>query len=145
MAPKKITIDASGRVRTIQVTEGNVEIWLDKLVSSSFVSSDSVEIIDFESLVDGGKYTLGPLQLEQQLQQLQPWYLVKGTVEFNKTATGVRFNLIKLAAGGYCPRGKSVDQAQAHPVDEEKRVNSVSVVFEEKSLQLNSLRLLTAI
>jgi hypothetical protein len=70
MASKKMTVeDASGTVRTIQVTEGNVEIWLDKLVSSSFVSSDSVEIIDFESLVDGGKCTLGPPQLKQQLQQ----------------------------------------------------------------------------
>ena len=68
MARKKITVvEASGNVRTIMVAEaeGNVEKWLDKLGVDSFVDSDSAEIIDFESLQDGGTYTLGPPRQQQ--------------------------------------------------------------------------------
>lgn len=66
MAPKKIiVVDASNRERKLEVTEDRIETWLHKLGVDSFVESNGVEIIDFESLVEGGKYTLGPP--EQQL------------------------------------------------------------------------------
>ena len=77
MTPKKITVVYDGgRQRFIQVTESNLDTWLQKLNRESLVC-ENVEIIDFESLVDGGTYTLGPPVQQQQsvvpnVEQLLP-------------------------------------------------------------------------
>ena len=81
--------------------------------------------------MDDASYTLRP-PIQQQLQQQRRWYKVTGTVERNRAAAGVRFQLVKLLQQGLYCQGKGFDdafQVTLHPSDTEKRLIELSIVF----------------
>ena len=63
MAPKKITVEGVG-VKLGH--EAALDKWLKGKGHRCLLDSDGYEVVDFESLVDGGTYTLGPLVQQQQ-------------------------------------------------------------------------------
>ena len=73
----------------------------------------------------------------EEWKKRQIWFLVEGMVERGKNIGGVRLKLMRLAigAGGYYPQGKDVGDSflvQNHSTDDDKRLISMSVVFEDK-------------
>ena len=69
MAPKKITV---GERKIIISNENHFKEWREVEQVKSLVDEDEFEVSDFEPLVDGGTYTLGPPLQQQQQQQQQP-------------------------------------------------------------------------
>jgi len=64
MASKKITVDGVGGVKLSNDNE--FYFWLSKKHVESLVDSEGDEVVGFESLTDGGTYTLGPPEQQQQ-------------------------------------------------------------------------------
>ena len=69
MAPIKITVEGIGGVKLS--SENGYNNWLQRHGVVSLIDADNYQA-DFESLVDGGTYTLGPPLQQQQQQQQQP-------------------------------------------------------------------------
>lgn len=57
MAPKKITVDGVGGVKLS--SESGYNNWLQRQGVIALIDTDNCQT-DFESLVDGGTYVLGP-------------------------------------------------------------------------------------
>lgn len=132
--------------------------FLDDEKRKSLIDSKGYEILNFKSLEDKGRYTFGPPQ-QQQRQQTPPsspslaqqwqqrnqlsdsWFLVEGIIERDKSYSGLRFELIKKAAGGIYPKeGMDIDSAfrvENHPKDTQSRLVFVSVVFLTKTMAYN--------
>jgi hypothetical protein len=60
MAPTKITVDGVGGVKLSNDSE--LDKWLNKKEVECLVDSKGDEVGGFDTLVNGGKYTLGPPQ-----------------------------------------------------------------------------------
>jgi hypothetical protein len=70
------------------------------------------------------------------LRQPEEWYLVEGCIERAKETAGVRYELIKRAAGGVYPEKFDVDTAfrvETDADDNQRRLITVSAVFFAKS------------
>jgi hypothetical protein len=69
MAPIRITVEGVGGVKL----SSNDELgrFLEKKKVQCLIDSDGDQVYGFDSLVDGGTYTLGPPQRQQQQQQQQ--------------------------------------------------------------------------
>lgn len=63
MAPIRITVEGVGGVKLS--TEKEFDKWLKSEGVKCLLDDDNDKIIGFESLVDGGRYTLGPQQKQQ--------------------------------------------------------------------------------
>ena len=64
MAPIKITVEGVG----VKLgSDAALDKWLDRKGIRCLLDGDGDEIVDIESLVDGGTYTLGP-PIQQQVR-----------------------------------------------------------------------------
>ena len=128
MAPKTITVSGEEQGYLIGDNE-EFKAMLDVYGVRFLVNQDGKRVLGFASLVDGGKYTLGPPQQQKHENQ---WYCVKGTIQRPKSSAGDRFKLVQLARGGYYPHNGNLEdafQCLPHPDKVELRLISVSVVF----------------
>lgn len=72
MAPIRIIVESVGGVKLS--TDAALDKWLENKKVQCLIDSDGDEVVDFDSLVDGGTYTLGPpqhKQLHDQILELQ--------------------------------------------------------------------------
>ena len=60
----KITVEGVGGVKLS--TDAGLVRWLSRKGVDCLRDSDGDEVVDFESLEDGGRYTLGPPKQQQQ-------------------------------------------------------------------------------
>eukprot|EP00978_Attheya_sp_CCMP212_P021676 scaffold63644_cov46-Attheya_sp.AAC.1 len=60
MAPKRIAVDGVGGVKLSNDNE--LDKWLNKKGAGCLIDREGDEIVGFESLMNGGEYTLGPPQ-----------------------------------------------------------------------------------
>ena len=135
MAPKTITVSGEEQGYLIGDNE-EFKAMLDVYGVRFLVNQDGKRVLGFASLVDGGKYTLGPPQQQKHENQ---WYCVKGTIQRPKSSAGDRFKLVQLARGGYYPHNGNLEdafQCLPHPDKVELRLISVSVVFLDENLDL---------
>jgi len=82
MAPIRIKVEGVGGVKL----NGNEDLraWLERRGVQSLVDSDGDHVGGFATLVDGSRYTLGPLILQQQPPQPQQ----AGTTDLLEEAKG---------------------------------------------------------
>ncbi|KAG7338768.1 serine/threonine protein kinase-like protein [Nitzschia inconspicua] len=69
MAPIRIDVEGVGGVKL--TTDAELDKWLTKMGVDALLDSDGDQVVGFATLVDGSRYTLGPLILQQQ-QPPQP-------------------------------------------------------------------------
>jgi len=72
MAPIRIAVEGVGGVKLSH--NAALDKWLENKKVQCLIDSDGDEVVDFDSLVDGGTYTLGPppqSQLPNQIVELQ--------------------------------------------------------------------------
>ena len=92
MAPKKITVNGSKEMVGSQEGYNNL---LRRFGTQGLVNFEDYTINDFESLVHGGTYTLGPPIAARQQQQ-QPAFLIGAVVRGAKQSNGARGNVFKF-------------------------------------------------
>eukprot|EP00339_Tiarina_fusa_P003020 CAMPEP_0117010082 /NCGR_PEP_ID=MMETSP0472-20121206/8983_1 /TAXON_ID=693140 ORGANISM="Tiarina fusus, Strain LIS" /NCGR_SAMPLE_ID=MMETSP0472 /ASSEMBLY_ACC=CAM_ASM_000603 /LENGTH=304 /DNA_ID=CAMNT_0004712537 /DNA_START=75 /DNA_END=989 /DNA_ORIENTATION=+ len=63
MAPIRITVEGVGGVKLS--TDAALDKWLENKKVQCLIDSDGDEVVDFDSVVDGGTYTLGPPQQQR--------------------------------------------------------------------------------
>ena len=64
MTPIRITVEGVGGVKLS--TDAALDKWLGKKKVKCLIDSDGDEVVDFDSLVDGGEYTLGESDVNEQ-------------------------------------------------------------------------------
>lgn len=70
MTTKKITVDTVGGVKLS--TDAGLDKWLENKKVQCLIDSEGDEVVDFDSLVHGGKYKLGPMDGKSVLAQVDP-------------------------------------------------------------------------
>ena len=79
MTPKKIIVDGVGGVKLS--SDAALDKWLEKKgVDCVFDAEDGYQVVDFESLVDGGKYTVTPPRQQEHETLLEDTNKIKQTV-----------------------------------------------------------------
>ena len=69
MAPIRINVEGVGGVKL--TTDAELDKWLTNQGVDALLDSDGDQVVGFATLVDGSRYTLGPLIRQQQQQQQQ--------------------------------------------------------------------------
>ena len=70
MAPIRINVEGVGGVKL--TTDAELDKWLSKQGVDALLDSDGDQVVGLATLVDGSRYTLGPLILQEQQQQQPP-------------------------------------------------------------------------
>lgn len=131
MPTKKITLD--GRTKVLSSEEGFRGL-LQRRHVLCLMDESGDDIEDFESLVDGGNYRLGPPQ--QQQQREDSWYKVSGAISRPRSHAGARYELFKLASHGglYLP---GLDATTAFATGDTNEANCSIINFSVVFMELN--------